>query len=244
VPYQRLANVEQQIRSALELVADDLLARAAIDDRTDAQYLQEETLAYLIRRGHRAADDELVDRLSEVLVKRCQRVLKTQLHGLNQDQLEEAIAETIADLFGFLLEPVGSDRGDFLQVRFWVAVRPLRVAAFNRAIKEADRDVLLVALDPTGAGAEDGDEQHGLEVEDPMTPAIDTQLLAHEALEGLAPHVRQAFMMKLEGWPVEDRDPSVPTISQYFEKTSRTIRNWLAEAEAHFAAWRAEENRS
>ena len=44
--------------------------------------------------------------------------------------------------------------------------------------------------------------------------------------------------MRVEGWPVEDRDPNVPTISRYFGKTSRTIRNWLAQAEERLAAWR------
>src|SRR5262249_52094687 len=134
-PYERTPNVEQQIRAALALNPDELLARAAIDDRADGQYLQEETLAYLIRRAHRAADDRIVDGLAEVLVRRCVRVLRTQLHALSQDQLEEAIADTLADLFELLLEPEGSDRGDFLQVRFWVAVRPLRIAAFNRAVR-------------------------------------------------------------------------------------------------------------
>ncbi|HEY1293617.1 MAG TPA: sigma-70 region 4 domain-containing protein [Chloroflexota bacterium] len=242
-PYERLRKVEQQIQAALALSADDLVARARIDDRAYADYLQEEALAYFIRRAHRSADDDLANDLSGILVKRCTLVLKIQLRALRQDLLEEAIAETIADLFELLVEPEGSDRGDFLQVRFWVAVRPLRIAAFNRAVKQSDRELLMVAIDPTGAGGDDGEEQ-GLEVSDPRAPAPDVQLLTDEALARLEPNIRQAFVMRLEGWPVEDRDPSVPTISRHFGRTSRTIRNWLTQAEEQLAAWREEEANS
>jgi len=51
-------------------------------------------------------------------------------------------------------------------------------------------------------------------------------------------------VLKVEGWPIEDRDPNVMTISKYFGKTSRTIRNWIAEAEKQLAAWRDEETSS
>ena len=74
-----------------------------------------------------------------------------------------------------------------------------------------------------------------------MATAPDTQLLTDEALALLEPNVRTAFLLRAEGWPVEDRDPSVPTISRLFGKTSRTIRYWLAQADEQLAAWRAEE---
>jgi DNA-directed RNA polymerase specialized sigma24 family protein len=237
VPYERLPQVEQQIRSALTLSHEELLARAAIHERTDA-YLQEEVLAYFIRRAHRVADDRLVNDLSGILVDRCRRVLRTQLRALGQDQLEEAVADIVGELFERLAEPEGSDRGDFFQVRFWRGVKPFRIAAFKRAIKTSSRE--LVAIDPTGAGAEEEDAAVR-EVEDPRVPPPDTRLLSQEALARLQPNVRLAFLLRLEGWPVEDQDPNVMTISRYFGKTSRTIRNWLAEAERQLAAWRDDE---
>jgi hypothetical protein len=238
--YARTPKVEQQIRGVLALGADDVLAGAFIQDQANVHFLQEETLAYLIRRAHRAADDEVANGVAQVLVERCQHFLKSQLRALRPDKLEEAIAETVADLFELLVEPEGSDRGDFLQVRFWVVVKRLGLAAFGRAVEESKRELLLVAIEPTGAASED-EEERGLDIADPRTPAPDTRLLANEALARLDPNIRQAFLMKLEGWPVEDRDPSVPTISRYFGKTSRTIRNWLTQAEEQLAAWREEE---
>ena len=80
-----------------------------------------------------------------------------------------------------------------------------------------------------------------LEIADRVTPPVDTQLLNDEALSLLEPNLREAFVLKVEGCPIEDRDPNVMTISKHFGKTSRTIRNWIAEAEKQLAAWRDEE---
>lgn len=43
-----------------------------------------------------------------------------------------------------------------------------------------------------------------------------------------------------EDWPIEDRDPMVPTISRHFNHSSRMIRYWLKEAEAALERWREE----
>jgi DNA-directed RNA polymerase specialized sigma24 family protein len=241
VPYRRDGNVERQILAVASLSTDDLLGRARITDGTALHFLQEETLAYLIRRAHREGDDALVDGLAEVLVGRCTRYLKALLRGLRPDPLEEAIAEALADLFERLVEPEGSDRGDFLQVRFWVVVKRLAKAAARRAWEESD--TLLVAIDPTGGGSDD-EEDHRVQLPDPMATAPDTQLLIDEALALLEPNVRTAFLLRAEGWPVEDRDPTVPTISRLFGKTSRTIRYWLSQAEEQLATWRTEEKTS
>ena len=239
-PYVRTPKVEQQILATLPLGRDEILVRARIADQADPQFLQEETLAYFIRRAHRGADDDLVNGLSKVLVERCTRFLTSTLRRPRREQFEEVIAETVADLFEKLVEPAGSDAGDFLQVRFWVVVKRLGWAAIKRAAAESQRELLLVSIESAGTGAEHDDEQP-LEIADPMTPGVDTRLMNDEALSLLEPNVREAFVLKVEGWPVEDRDPNVMTISRHFGKTSRTIRNWIADAERRLAAWRDEE---
>ncbi len=66
-------------------------------------------------------------------------------------------------------------------------------------------------------------------------------LLYREALALLDEPMRTAFVLRhYEGWPIEDRDETVPTISRYFNKTPRTIRNWMTTAEQALAAWRGE----
>jgi hypothetical protein len=218
----------------------ELVARAQLVDKNDPRYLQEETLSYLIRRAHRVGEDTLVNDLAEALVERCTRYLKATLRPLQQGKLEEVIADALAEIFEKLVEPAGSDAGDFLQVRFWVVVKRLGWAASKRAVDDARRQSLLVSIEAPAVDFEnDGD--HALEIADDVTPPVDTQLLSDEALSVLEPNVREAFVLKVEGWPVEDRDPNVMTISRYFGKTSRTIRNWISDAEKQLAAWRDEE---
>lgn len=241
VLYSREEPVGAQIKEALALGTADLVARARISDKADPAYLQEETLAYLIRRAHRAANDNLASDLVEVLVERCTRYLKT-LRRLPQDKFEEVVADTVAEIVEKLVEPEGSDAGDFLQVRFWVVVKRLGWAAHKRAVDELKRETLFVTLEPTGADSDD-EEDRAIQIPERVTPGVDTQLLNDEALSLLEPNVREAFVLKVEGWPIEDRDPNVMTISKHFGRTSRTIRNWIAEAEKQLAAWRDEETR-
>lgn len=126
-------------------------------------------------------------------------------------------------------------------MRFWVVLKRLGTAAFKRATK--DSNTPLVAIDPTGEGSDEEDD-HGIQVADPMATALDTQLLSDEALALLEPNVRTAFLLRAGGWPVEDRDPNVPTVSRLFGKTSRTIRYWLTEADERLATGRAEGERT
>ena len=242
VQYRREASVDAQIKEALALGTADLVARARILDKADPAYLQEESLAYLIRRAHRAANDNLASDLLEVLVQRCTRYLKT-LRRLPQDKFEEVVAETVAEIVEKLVEPEGSDAGDFLQVKFWVVVKRLGWAAHKRAVDELKRESLFVTLEPAGADSDDEGDR-AVQIADRVTPPVDTQLLNDEALSVLEPHLREAFVLKVEGWPIEDRDPNVMTISNHFGKTSRTIRNWITEAETQLAAWRDEKARS
>jgi hypothetical protein len=242
VPYRRDASVEQQILSALSLPTDDLLSRAQITDKSDAHYLQEEALAYLVRRAYRVRDDLLVNGLSDILAQRSTRYLKSVLRNLRPDPLEDAVAEAMADLAERLFELEGNDRGDFLQVRFWVVVKRFAKTAFKQARRDSDEE--LLAIDPTGAGPDDDAVKDFVQVEDRMATALDTQLLTDEALALLEPNMREAFLLRADGWPIEDQDPTVPTISRHFGKTSRTIRYWLAEADKRLAAWQREEKTS
>lgn len=237
--YRREPSVEAQIKEALALGTADLVARAKVSDKADPAYLQEETLAYLIRRAQRAANDNLASDLVEVLVERCTHYLKT-LRRLPQDKFEEVVADTIAEIVEKLVEPEGSDAGDFLQVKFWVVVKRMGWAAHKRATNDLKRESLFVTLEATGPDSDD-DEDRTVQIADRVTPPVDTQLLNDEALSVLEPHLREAFVLKVEGWPIEDRDPNVMTISKHFGKTSRTIRYWITEAERQLAAWRDQE---
>jgi RNA polymerase sigma factor (sigma-70 family) len=158
--------------------------------------------------------------------------------------------DVIGGLFARILD-LESDRGDFLQVRFWVVLKRLAIRAFKQQVthrKRAQEEAPLTSLagydrdedDPSGQSA-----QPLRDVETASTAAtadIERYQLAQEALTRLEEPYRSAFLLRhYAGWPVEDEDPSVRTISRQFGKTPRTIRNWLNRAEDALQKWRGEE---
>jgi hypothetical protein len=244
IPYRREDAVERQIDAALALTPTALTQRARLRDPDAPDYLREECLVYLLRAFALRGETAIVDTLSEALLERCTRYVSVKLSALGPEGREEAYGEVVARLFDLILD-LESDRGDFLQVRFWVALEKLVVAAFGRQAREiaqARRQVPLSAL----PGAESGDEEErtvAARLEDITAPSLppDHALLYREALATLEEPVRTAFVLRhYEGWPIEDRDPGVLTISRYFDKTPRTIRNWMNAAEQALAAWRGE----
>jgi DNA-directed RNA polymerase specialized sigma24 family protein len=244
IPYRRELAVERQIEAAFQLGKAGLVERARLRDREAPGYVQEESLVCLLRAYTTEGDAATVAALSETLLERCTRYINGKLMSLGRDAAEEAYSEVVARLFDLILD-VESDRGDFLQVRFWVALEKMVVTAFGRQARELARGRMQVPLSalPGANGGDDDEPRVSAQVEEIAEHNLppDVALLYREALAQLDEPLRTAFVLRhYEGWPIEDRDESVPTISRYFNKTPRTIRNWMTTAEQALAAWRGE----
>jgi DNA-directed RNA polymerase specialized sigma24 family protein len=244
IPYRRETAVERQIEAAFQLSRSILMERARLRDREAPGYLQEECLVCLLRAYTAEGDAATVAALSEALLERCARFINGKLMSLGRDAAEEAYSEVMVRLFDLILD-VESDRGDFLQVRFWLALEKLVVTAFGRQTREITRSRLQVPLSalPGASGGDDEEPRVTAQVEEIAERNLppDVALLYREALALLDEPLRTAFVLRhYEGWPIEDRDETVPTISRYFNKTPRTIRNWMTTAEQALAAWRGE----
>lgn len=237
--YRRTGEVEAQLAAAAGLPTDDVIARAQLSNAADAGYLREEALIYLIRSFHRRGDTQAVNALFTVLLDRCEGRLKYRLGGLGVDGFEDAYGDVVGELAASMLD-LSSDRGDFLQVRFWPTLDRMAISIFNRhvAMQRRMRQTL-----PMGVDADDDEMPAG--VSDLPDLALPAALLAEYrvALQAVPEPYRTVFVLRYyHGWPVEDRDPAVMTISRYYDKTSRTIRNYLHEAERALAAWRGEQS--
>lgn len=242
--YRRDPGVESQIDRALALEPARLLDYARLMDRACPGYLQEEALVYLIRAYHGRGERTVVNALSEALIRRCAKSINDRLQALGPQAVEDAFRDVIAEVFEMILD-LASDRGDYLQVRFWIVVKRRTITVFGRYVRHAQvaqETVRLAALAGHDLDREDDDPSpSGSPRRTLAEPAITTEqlILSRDGLNALTEPHRTAFVLRYYAeWPVEDDDPAVPTISRYFDKTPRTIRNWLAKAEETLVQWR------
>ncbi|MPZ13596.1 MAG: hypothetical protein GEU73_04100 [Chloroflexi bacterium] len=249
-PYRREPIVEQQIVAAMRLGVDDLRVRAALDDRQSPAYLKEECLVYLIRCYSRAGERGLVNDLSDALLHRCAKLINGRLNSLGAEAAEEGYQDVVERLFSQIVD-LESDRGDFLQVRFWPALEKLAVHAFNQQLASHKRAQSTVSITSVAGYDQDEDDEDGRIVRprgdlETASPSGESALVQddviRESLIRIEEPFRSAFLLRhYSGWPVEDQDPNVQTISRHFGKDPRTIRNWLRRAEEALQRWREEQ---
>ena len=246
--YRRLATVDRQIQDALGLNPEELLRLSAVRDENAPGFLREESLVYLIRHYHRVGNRPVVNDLSECLLTRCATLIDGWLNRLSVDCKKEAYADVVQELFCRILD-LQSDYGDFLQVRFWMALKRLTAQGFRRQVKLQRRHPPLTSP-PGYSGEESSLSTRGTVVREPGESAarsVEAQVIEEsvirEALSQLEGPSLSAYLLRYYyEWPIEDQDPTVQTISRRFGKTPRTIRNWLARAEESLATWRGEQS--
>ena len=244
--YQRIASVQRQIEAALTLTSSQLIERAQLSDDQVPDYFQEECLVYLIREFHRRGDEPIVNDLSEILLRRCKSMTYGRLQALGLQAVDDAFSDVIWDLFTRILD-LESDRGDFLQVRFGLALKSLIIGVYNQYVrgmkKEAEYTVPLSSI--AGYEPEGGDDvRNSAQPGDVADPSIsmEQRLLYREGLGSLEEPYRTAFILRYyEEWQIEAKDASEPTLSRYFGRTPRTIRTWLMQAEQMLERWRGEQ---
>lgn len=246
---ERLPDVEQQIRQAVALDPAQLRQRVAIAEESAPGYLKPEVLVYLVRRAHRVGDQALLNDLTVSLLARCTAVLRRRLGALGAAAFQEGSDDFAAQLFEHILD---GDRGDFLQVRFWVVVERLAITVFSGLVRERRHAGQTVPLSSI-AGYEPEAEEFGPQVrpdaaENLVAPSDEDVVISNdlirEALSRVQEPYRTAYLLRYyAGWPIEDQDPNVPTISRKFGVDPRTIRNWLKRAQAALQAWLGEQDR-
>ena len=244
--YERLPEVDKQIRTVLELDVKDLVARATGSDKSSPDFLKEETLVYLIRHYCRKEDRDIVNGLTEALLRRFTSWVESRLRTLGDEAVNHGYTDVVTRLFIQILD-VDSDRGDYLQVRFWRALKMLTVRAFNEQLKLLKDKGLSNSLDVlAGYDGEYSEESRGQWIVKPSdsvtfrsaeSQATDN-IFIREAMSQLDEPFRSAYLLRhYHNWPIESQDPAVPTISQCFGKTPRTIRNWLTKADEQLSIW-------
>ena len=250
--YQRDSAVEKQIQNALILTDETIIKNARISDKQDERYLQEEALVYLIQMSKQEENEVLYSALSEILLGRIEYQVKYHLRSIEKDLKEDAYSKFLARLFQQILRTDG--KGDFLQVKFWLAMNRLATTVFRRFKSREQREKRLLDAGQFSSienslDEDDNDDPEFIEPErfipgENRWSLVEQWSLIVEAMQNLDEKIRKAYFLRhFLGWQIETTDPNESSLSEHFEKTPKTIRNWLHLADTTLEQkWRGDHN--
>lgn len=239
---ERTPEVEAQIAQGLLLEPSILLERVAIKDFKTHEFIKEECVVYLIRKFYQEDKEKLCSDLMNCLAMRIAGRIRKQISkSLHLQYVDDCCQDVMLEVTKRILD-LTTDRDDFAQVRFglWLEKRVFKV--LEKYLPHQAKDRITDTLDENDPNQEDVERKkkiNSLRDESPLPDAIvieteTRQLLEKEAyklLENLESNVRTAFVLRhYYGWEIENQDPSIMTISRYFDCTPKTIRNWLNRA--------------
>jgi RNA polymerase sigma factor (sigma-70 family) len=237
-PYERLPEVEAQLRRALAL-EEHALAAEMRHDHKSPEHIKDETLCYLIRERMHAGLHDDANAVVEVLLRRHARSIRNRIGrgGVDERHREDCAGEIVIQLLTELFD-VESDRSDFAQVRFGLYFKRVSDGVISkfRGLQERERQAESVAYP-----RDDRTEEVNLldTLADECAMSAEDRVLMRDALAHLPGHLREPFILRhLDGWQIESDSPSEPSISRQLKVTPRTIRNRLRDAEASLRRWR------
>ncbi len=249
---QRPARIQAEIAAALKLSAGEVLARAAGQPprgslgSASPETMSEECMVHLIRRDLRARTSgtamlggRLAEDLTPILLERCERGLRRSIRGFPASACNE-IREEVLGRLAVSLAGTG-DEADFLEVRFALALKRLRIDICRR---ERRRLHGLVALEEPLVESADSDSETIVDRMPPLPASQEDRLLIQQALSKLTPEERKVLVLhKLAGVPMNSTiADGTTTLVSLLGRSERTLRNRLRSAEAKLAEVRQEDS--
>jgi RNA polymerase sigma factor (sigma-70 family) len=237
-PYERLPEVEAQVRRVLALEEQELVAAIQYDYKS-SEHIKDETLCYLIWESVRAGRHVDANTISEVLLHRHARTIKSRVRrgGVEERHREDCAAEIVSQLLIELFD-TDSDNGEFAQVRFGLHFERLSRAIIGkfRRLQRQERQADSIAF-TQGDGGEVIDLLDTLA--DERALSAEDRIVLRDALAHIPAELREPFLLRyFDGWQVESNSPTELSISRQLNVTPRTVRNRLRDAEAALRRWR------
>lgn len=234
--YHRREEVERQIGMVRSLSNPQIFELLQTGQRSQPNYLFDETVVYLLRARRASGKDADVEELYSVLNSRIWRLLSKFRSKFNDETEFEDFGQNVVMAIVTKILNVSSDSADYAQVNFG-----------DFAVTEAKgvwrgRLVFLAKEDQHIAAQRDGDEDGAdpiSEIRAGGASALE-EMIAREAIGHLPEHLRTVAILLADGWKIESREPAEPTISRYMGVSSRTIRNWVNEAREILGEYRGE----
>lgn len=229
----------REVQTVLEGIAGStfaaVLQRARITDPSASGYLPSECLVYCVREAHRAGEREATSSLMEALLRRSVRSVNRGLRSLPGDDPAQAAQDVISTLTRRIVDLAG-DRGDFYQVRFNLGLLSLRTTVYGRYRKCANQSAAHQRIG--NPNPEEDEAERDVDVPDQHVLSPADVSACREALNHLPEPLRELFVMRAHGWPIESKDPGIPSLDAHFGVSARTIRTWLKKAESILEPWR------
>lgn len=234
--YRRREEVERQIGRVAELSNAEIFGLLQTTDRAGAGYLFDETIVYLLRERHAAADNAGGNELYIVLNARIVRLLsKFSGNFAEPADLEDLVQKVQTSLVEKIFK-LDSDIADYAQVNFGDFVVMEARGAWRGRLAAVIKENQHIAAQRDGD--EDGPDPIS-EISSGEASVLE-RMIASEAIKKLPEHLKIVAILLAEGWKVESRDAAEPTISRYMNVSSRTIRNWVNEAREMLGEYRGE----
>ena len=237
--YRRTKATQRQIADALGLGAAELVVRTQQRDENAPDYMSAEALVFFLRRADRSGDGKTRDALIRELLERCTPFFRGQFRGCSKEDREDLQGEVITALVDDLLDP--SDRGDFMQARFWLYLRRKTIDA-SKVIFRHSGDTESLDTGFSGEAESEGQTKLDAQVDQRLSP--EEVMMLSAGLATLPPRLREVFLLRhYVGMKIGTDNPAGDpqnemTLAQRYGRSGRTIHNWLKEAEAQLARFR------
>ena len=224
----RPPEVEREIAALVVLPDGEILQRARIVEPDEPGYIRSESLVHLVRRDLRGETRQLVDGLTQALLRRCELNMSRSVTGFKEPTRSQVREEILDRFILALLDP--ATEPDWFEVRFNRQFKFLRIDVCRRFQRGH-----LKPLD-----AEEPDEDEDGEAIDLLPSGGLSQeqgLLLKQALDLLPEEERKIFLLHRHlGLPISSKNEDDDTITKVMGLSERTVRYRLRSAEERFAA--------
>lgn len=234
--YSRRAEVERQIGKTITFTSKEISDLLSNKDRNSAGYVFDETLVYLLREARIQNDDLAIESLYPELNRRIWRLLrKFYKYFREQADFEDFGQKVEMGIIEKILN-VALDCADYAQVNFGDFVMTQANTAWRGNLSRIKKEQDLFHSERNDE-KDEGTPEIQFESKD-ISP--EEKLILREGIGNLPDHIRDVAVLILDGWQIESKVETQPTISKFYNVSSRTIRNWLKEARDILAGYEGE----
>lgn len=228
--YKRSPEIETQLEQLENIKAENRIQLFEPSARSHTDFVSSEVLVYFLRRAWTENKESEFEQIFKLLMQRVESSLRSTINNGRMERAHEIRQEIMARFAVLIAKDCQetSDRLDFYEVRFDMALVAFRFSALRKIGPTADKTVPLTsdesdnsALSPeVEAAAADFLNGNPSKLDD---PSFRFSLMS--AIDKLPDDQKQVIGLLLQDFPIDAKDPDTITIARILGCTERTVRN-------------------